>query len=183
VGSQRTARYRPRLETGTYARDALWRLEPFIFPELWKPYLEVSEFILDVLDDLLASADMSRIHGDCHRGNLLKSDLGYHLIDFDDCMTGPVGQDFWMLLNGRWPDDDATRDFDSLAEGYLELRALPDDVEEWFEPLRGYRVIMYSTWIAARWPDPSFQKLFPGFRDYNWWAEELRQLDAIARSL
>ena len=41
-----------------------------------------------------------RLHGDCHRGNVLWTDDGPHFVDLDDCVTGPAMQDLWMLLSG-----------------------------------------------------------------------------------
>ena len=40
-----------------------------------------------------------RILSDCHRGNILWTDLGPHFVDLDDCLTGPAVQDVWMLLS------------------------------------------------------------------------------------
>jgi Ser/Thr protein kinase RdoA (MazF antagonist) len=45
-------------------------------------------------------ARSGRILGDCHRGNILWTDLGPHFVDLDDCVTGPAIQDLWMLLAG-----------------------------------------------------------------------------------
>lgn len=47
-----------------------------------------------------------RLHGDLHPGNLLWNESGPVFVDFDDCCSGPVIQDLWMLLPG---DDDGRR--------------------------------------------------------------------------
>ena len=41
-----------------------------------------------------------RLHGDLHPGNMLWTDAGPHLVDFDDAATGPAIQDLWMFLSG-----------------------------------------------------------------------------------
>ena len=46
--------------------------------------------------------------------------------------------------------------------------------------LRGLRIFTYAAWIARRWDDPSFPKLFPEFNSYTYWAEETEALEAIA---
>src|SRR5690606_38043139 len=42
-----------------------------------------------------------RLHGDCHPGNILWRDERAHIVDLDDCLTGPAMQDLWMFLSGE----------------------------------------------------------------------------------
>lgn len=56
-----------------------------------------------------------RLHGDCHRGNILWRD-GTHFVDLDDCRTGPAVQDLWMLISGK--PEDRRRQWRWLLEGY-----------------------------------------------------------------
>ena len=66
-----------------------------------------------------ASREM-RLHGDCHRGNVLWTDAGPHFVDLDDCLTGPAIQDLWMLLSGiAQRDGRAAR---AAAGGLLAVR-------------------------------------------------------------
>ena len=102
-------------------------------------------------------------------------------MDFDDSVMGPVAQDFWMLLSGD--EDESQDDLECLMNGYLELRNLNESDLDILPALRGLRIIHYSGWIARRWEDPSFPKLFPQFHDFNHWAEETEALEAIARKL
>jgi hypothetical protein len=44
-------------------------------------------------------------------------------------------------------------------------------------------MLYYSSWIAKRWKDPSFPKLFPNFGTYNYWLEETDSLERIAATL
>jgi Ser/Thr protein kinase RdoA (MazF antagonist) len=182
VGARRKALHRPTLDAETYGWRALPRLERFVYPELWNRYEEACIAILEYLDDELDPSSFIRIHGDCHKGNLLHNGREFFFVDFDDFCNGPVVQDFWMLLSGSLDEDSAHAEQDEICEGYEELREIPDD---WhlFEPLRGLRIIHYANWIAQRWNDPFFKQIFPVFETYNYWLDELNRLDAIASSL
>ena len=71
----------------------------------------------------------------------------------------------------------------ALLAGYEELRKFDDSQLKLMPALRGLRIIHYAGWIARRWDDPTFPKLFPQFRDYSYWAEEVEALEKIAWSL
>lgn len=186
VGARRAAKHRPSLIAEMYGWPALERLQDYVYPELWRDYRNACEDILEYLEDEIDPASFIRIHGDCHKGNLIntgaKDGQPFSFVDFDDFCNGPVVQDFWMLLSGSLDDDDANFEQDEICEGYEELRAIPD---EWHlcEPLRGLRIIHYGGWIANRWNDPFFKRIFPGFTSYNYWADELHRLQKIASEL
>ncbi len=182
VGSRRVARFRPTLNTETFGWSILDRLEQWVFPEVWQRYYEAASLILNYLDDNLMPETFIRIHGDCHKGNLLHTGSNFFFVDFDDFVNGPTVQDFWMLLSGSIDQDDASEEQEQICLGYEELRELPD---EWhlFEPLRGLRVISYAGWIAQRWDDQFFKRIFPTFNTYNYWAEEVGVLEKIATNL
>lgn len=198
VGARRPALHRLTLDAETYGYHALDRLERIVYPEMWTRYRDATEAILEYLDDELDPRENIRIHGDCHKGNLLQVDSamtttpaaldgakhgGFFFVDFDDCCNGPAVQDFFMLLSGASDHDDhAKRELDSLLNGYEELRAVPDNLYL-LEALRGLRIIHYSGWIAARWEDPFFPSLFPDFHNYNWWASECLRIEQIAAGL
>ena len=63
---------------------------------------------------------LQRVHGDCHRGNLLWSSQGVTLVDFDDTAMGPAVQDVWMLVPGR--DDEAIVAREVLLQAYERRR-------------------------------------------------------------
>ncbi len=182
VGSRKKAKHRLTLDAKTFGWDVLSRLEQFVYPELWSAYQDVSCIILEYLEDELVTENFIRIHGDCHKGNLLHSGDEFFFVDFDDFVNGPEVQDFWMLLSGISTDIYASREYDEMCSGYEELRVLPDD---WhlIEGLRGLRIISYAAWIAHRWQDPFFKRIFPNFTTYNYWADELHQLERIASAL
>ena len=114
------------------------------------------------------------IHGDCHRGNVLWTDDGPHLVDFDDCATGPAVADFWMLLDG----DPATRSrqLEVLLEGYEQFAEFDYRQLRLLEVLKSARMIEYAAWIARRWDDPTFPASFPWFGQVRFWEEHVANL-------
>jgi Ser/Thr protein kinase RdoA (MazF antagonist) len=163
-------------ELGRDARD-------FVLDGDWMPdylatkYAEVTDELLDAVEARAADwggARRGRILGDCHRGNILWTDLGPHFVDLDDCLMGPAIQDLWMLLaGGRQEMRSELRD---LLKGYEQF--LPFDRSEiaLIEPLRALRMIHYAGWLARRWHDPAFPKAFPWFAEPRYWEQHHRSL-------
>jgi Ser/Thr protein kinase RdoA (MazF antagonist) len=183
VGARKPAQHRATLNAQTYGRALMPKLEQFVYPELWSRYARVADDIFDYLDEVLDESTFIRLHGDCHKGNLLLTGRGeFFFVDFDDFCNGPVVQDFWMLLSGSLGDEEAEAEQAEICAGYEELREIPD---EWhlFEPLRALRIINYAGWIANRWNDLFFQQMFPLFTTYNYWLDELGRLERIASEL
>jgi Ser/Thr protein kinase RdoA (MazF antagonist) len=186
IGSRRIAEHRPTLGVAEYGWPALEILQNWVTPELWNRYDEVAHKLFDFLDDHLRPDEFIRIHGDCHKGNLLQSVLysspgipkDFFFVDFDDFCNGPEVQDFWMLLG---VGEEGLEGREQLLKGYEELRDLDTDQFLLFEPLRALRIIHYAAWIARRWEDPSFPKLFPHFNSYLYWLEEIETLERIVR--
>ncbi len=209
VGEQRPALHRPHLTPEDLGWPALDRLSQWVAPEVWSRYEKAAEEILAFLEEALEPEKFIRIHGDCHKGNLLQQDRRWDLteaekfgealgsdqmgrqfffVDFDDFCMGPVVQDFWMLFaasgsQGEQDKEDLRREQESLLAGYTELRDFRTSDLELIPGLRGLRIIHYAGWIARRWQDPSFPRLFPQFRDYSYWAEETEALERIAWGL
>lgn len=179
VGARKPARYRPSLDTSHYGGwGTLQTLESWVSPEVRTRYMEAAEHLLGAIDDTFEPSLFQRIHGDCHRGNLLSNGENYFLVDFDDSVSGPPIQDFWMLLSGDKESFEAERD--ALMTGYEETRTFEWDQWDWIPLLRALRIIGYSGWIAARWEDPSFPRLFPEFGSYPYWAKETEALEKLA---
>jgi Ser/Thr protein kinase RdoA (MazF antagonist) len=164
-------------ELGRKARD-------FVLTGDWMPdylaakYAEVTEELLLEVESRAegwGGARLGRIHGDCHRGNILWTDLGPHFVDLDDCQTGPAIQDLWMLLSGG--QQEMRTELTDLLAGYEQF--LPFDRSEiaLIEPLRALRMIHYSAWLARRWHDPAFPKAFPWFAEPRYWEDHYRALD------
>ena len=156
----------------------------FVLDGDWMPdylatkYADVTDELLDEVEvraDGWHGARLGRILGDCHRGNILWTDLGPHFVDLDDCLTGPAIQDLWMLLAGD--QQEMRTGLRDLLQGYEQF--LPFDRGEiaLIEPLRALRMIHYSAWLARRWHDPAFPKAFPWFAEPRYWEQHLRSLE------
>jgi Ser/Thr protein kinase RdoA (MazF antagonist) len=183
IGEEKTFKHRLEFTPEQFIQPALKALEPFCHEDVVNNYFDVAETISQFLAERLQPEKFIRIHGDCHRGNLLELDLAgktreFFLVDLDDCVSGPPAQDFWMLFSGDETESDP--DLEALLSGYLELRHLAESDLEILPGLRGLRIIHYAGWIARRWEDPSFPKLFPQYLTYQYWSEELSALEDIA---
>jgi Ser/Thr protein kinase RdoA (MazF antagonist) len=180
VGRAGRFQHRSRLSIEDLGRNA----RDFVLDGDWMPdylaakYEDLTEALLLEIEaqaDGWGGARLGRILGDCHRGNILWTDLGPHFVDLDDCLTGPVIQDLWMLLSGSQPE--MRTELTDLLRGYEQF--LPFDRNELalIEPLRALRMIHYSAWLARRWDDPAFPKAFPWFAEPRYWEEHYRALD------
>ena len=180
VGRARRFENRLRLsmeDLGRKARD-------FVLDGDWMPdylatkYEALTEELLNEVElraDGWRGASLGRIHGDCHRGNILWTDAGPHFVDLDDCLTGPAIQDLWMLLAGS--TQEMRVEMRDLLKGYEQF--LPFDRVELalIEPLRALRMIHYSAWLARRWHDPAFPLAFPWFAEPRYWEQHYRSLE------
>lgn len=123
---------------------------------------------------------MLRIHGDCHRGNVLWTDDGPHFVDLDDCCNGPVIQDLWMLLSGERAE--MTAQLCDLLEGYEEFGEFNASELHLIEALRSLRMMHYAAWLARRWDDPAFPQAFPWFNTVQYWEQHVLELrEQLAR--
>jgi Ser/Thr protein kinase RdoA (MazF antagonist) len=181
TGARRPATTRLTLGTEHFGDPALEVIEKFIAPEMKRRYVDAAESILDRIDEVLPEFKPIRIHGDCHRGNLLNDGNTFFFVDFDDFCNGPEVQDFWMLTGGDAEEEAINQEL--LLEGYLQLREFDRTQFELIPLLKGLRTIHYSGWIGRRWQDPSFPKLFPDYREYSYWAEETESLEKLAWNL
>lgn len=170
--------HRLRLDVETFGdtpREALLEGE-WLPPALVEAYDAVSLQLLEATEarlDAVMPATL-RLHGDLHRSNLLAREALLHLVDFDDCLTGPAVQDLWMFVDGS-PDEQAAQ-WEALLEGYETF--MPFDRSEFLlvEPLRALRMIHYAGWLARRWHDPAFPRAFPWFGEPRWWEEHVLSL-------
>lgn len=186
IGEQKKAQHRPMFNTETRGWPSLEALEPFVSSELWSRYEKAASEIFDFLESHLDQSSFIRIHGDCHRGNLLYTDragedIEFFFIDFDDFCNGPPVQDFWMLFSSDESGNQHEQDL--IFSGYEELRKLDRSQLVCMSALRGLHIVHYGAWIARRWIDPTFPHLFPQFKEYIYWAEETEVLEKIAWSL
>ncbi|MBK1710222.1 MULTISPECIES: serine/threonine protein kinase [Marichromatium] len=179
VGATRPFAHRPRLDIdafGTGPRVLLLDQE-WIPAELRETYTEVSASALAAVAECYARAGRVReirLHGDCHRGNLLWTDAGPHFVDFDDARSGPAVQDLWMLLSGSRAEQ--SRQLADVLAGYEDFCDF--DVRELHlvEALRTLRLIHHAAWLARRWQDPAFPAAFPWFATTHYWEQHIAQL-------
>ena len=79
-------------------------------------------------------------------------------------------------------DADGVRQRQVLLQAYRQFRDFDDGWLRLIEPLRALRFINYSTWIARRWQDPTFQRTFNHFGTLQYWQREIQDLrEQIAR--
>jgi len=115
-----------------------------------------------------------RLHGDCHRSNVLWTDDGPHFVDLDDCCNGPAIQDLWMLLSGE--RGEMTEQMCDLLEGYEEFATLDLNELHLIEALRTLRMMHYAAWLARRWNDSAFPLAFPWFNTNQYWEQHVLEL-------
>jgi Ser/Thr protein kinase RdoA (MazF antagonist) len=179
VGSRATFKQRLTLDVagfGTASRDYLLASEliPIDLRPAWSAAAEAVLVAIRSAFEEVGTVNKLRIHGDCHIGNILWSDSGAHLVDLDDCVSGPAIQDFWMLLSG---DAQAMAlQLDELLEGYEQFCRFDPRELRLLEALRGLRLLHYSAWLARRWNDPAFLLAFPWFNSQRYWQDRILEL-------
>lgn len=113
-----------------------------------------------------------RIHGDVHRGNVMWNHHGPFLMDFDDSLQGPVQQDLWLMVPGVDEEDKVLNKV--FLESYCEFtqKNLVLD-RKLIESLRTLRMVRFVGWIAKRYEDPFFEKMFPHFLTDGFWEQQV----------
>jgi Ser/Thr protein kinase RdoA (MazF antagonist) len=143
--------------------------------EVKPEFEELCATVIGALAPRFEGLGLRRIHGDCHRGNILdRPGEGLYVIDFDDMMTGPAAQDIWLLL----PDhaSKCRRELGLLVEGYETF--LPFDRRELglVEGLRFMRMVYFLAWRARQRHDLWFRESFPDWGSKAFWITELEDL-------
>jgi Ser/Thr protein kinase RdoA (MazF antagonist) len=183
VGETADAPNRPRLEARASALAPLDFLDEqgFLPAECRRRYRAAVEEIAALYANWSEGVPVHRIHGDCHVGNLLRTDAGWCFLDFDDFVVGPAVHDVWMLLPGR--DAEGARQRALLIRAYEQFRAFDARWLRLVEPLRAFRFVFYAAWIAKRWEDHAFPAAFPHFGTADYWENETRDLEELAARL
>ena len=178
IGASRPFAHREALTVANFGHESLATLLDgnFIPASLLPAYHSVARDLLARLDELFARVEYTaiRLHGDCHPGNLLLRDEQFHIVDLDDCRTGPAVQDLWMLLAGD--RQERLRQISELIDGYQEFHDFAPRELALIEGLRSLRLIHYSAWLARRWDDPAFPASFPWFGSERYWGEQVLTL-------
>jgi Ser/Thr protein kinase RdoA (MazF antagonist) len=176
----RSARFEHRQDINVQrmlADSRTFLLDGFIPDELQPAYASLTADLLTAVDTTYAEvteADLIRLHGDCHVGNIMWRDDVAHFVDLDDCVTGPAVQDLWMFLNGERHDRELQ--LSELIEGYREFCDFDPRQLRWIEALRTLRLVHYAAWLARRWDDPAFPRAFTWFNTERYWAEHILEL-------
>ncbi len=179
MGAIRSYRHRPTVDIDTLAVDA----QSFLLDNRFIPD-HLTTAYQTLTDDLIAQIRICferagevqhlRLHGDCHPGNILWTDEGPHIVDFDDARMGPAVQDLWMFLSGN--REYMTARLADLLEGYTRFHDFNPAELHLVEALRTLRMIHYAAWIALRWSDPAFPQAFPWFNTTGYWEEHILAL-------
>lgn len=173
VGARMPFQHRPTISLEEYLHQPRKILEQsqFIPFHLENAFFNDLDLLIQSLqqqwDD---SANIIRLHGDCHPGNILWRD-GPMFVDLDDSRNGPAVQDLWMMLNGERADK--LMQLDILLEAYQEFNDFNTNELKLIEPLRGLRMVHYMAWLAKRWQDPAFPLAFPWFNDPKYWESQV----------
>ena len=177
VGARHASRDRITLAPEASLTEQLYFLEDgnFIPGELRDEYCGEVEAIIDAIIPLFEGVPSIRIHGDCHRGNILhRSGGAFHLIDFDDMAMGPPVQDIWMLLPGH--PRESLAELDALVEGYETFRPFVWDELRLVEALRAMRYVHYAAWCGRQQADQGFVQTVPGWGSSEYWQQEIEML-------
>lgn len=168
------------LNIPNYGDDALNRLDQssFVRSPLGQRYMYVADAFLDLIEPILADVEAIPVHGDCHVGNILWDGEAPFLLDFDDMVIAPPAQDLWLVVPGR--DEESRKQLDIILEAYTDFCDFDESTLSLIEPLRGLRLIHYTGWIAKRWEDPIFQRMFTQFASDAFWAGEIEALQEIS---
>ncbi len=178
VGAARTFASRQNISIERMiAASREFLLAEFIPADLREAYESLSADIqrtAAAVYDNVGEADVQRIHGDCHVGNILWRDNTAHFVDLDDCCTGPAVQDLWMFLNGE--RHERQLQISELIEGYSEFCDFRPMQLRWIEALRAMRLVHYAAWLGRRWQDPAFPRSFTWFNSPRYWSDHILEL-------
>lgn len=177
VGSHTDATHRIRLHPDhSTAHDLNELLSGGHVTARHRPSFErVAREILDAIRPLFKDVALIRVHGDCHRANILeRPGEGLILIDFDDMAMGPAVQDLWMLL----PEHAAASqlELDWILEGYRTFCEFDARTLRLIEPLRAMRILYFIRWCSMQISDPVFNRNFPNWGTDAFWGQQTNEL-------
>jgi Ser/Thr protein kinase RdoA (MazF antagonist) len=179
VGGAEPFRVRRRIDAQTYGHRALQRLldGDALPPSQAGAFAGAAQTALTLVERCQAAAGevtALRLHGDFHPGNILWRDEGPHIVDLDDCCSGPAVQDLWMLLSGSQAS--MRTQVVHVLEGYRSFMRFDARELLLIEPLRTLRMLHHSAWLAERWSDPAFPAAFPWFGSAAYWSQQTEAL-------
>jgi len=186
IGAAQPFQVRRTLDAATFGQRPLQRLldGDVVTPAQRQPFEAAARAALALVDAAFAAVDdlaLLRLHGDFHPGNILWRDEGPHIVDLDDCCSGPAVQDLWMLLSGS--QHEMRSQLHHVLDGYRTFMRFDTRELSLVEPLRTLRMLHHSAWLAERWSDPAFPAAFPWFGSAAYWSQQTlalrEQIDAM----
>jgi Ser/Thr protein kinase RdoA (MazF antagonist) len=178
VGGTQRFRHRPGIDPQSMiAASSEFLLRHFIPAELGPAYSSLCRDLLAGVEAVwteVSEADLIRVHGDCHGGNILWRDDTAHFVDLDDCRNAPAVQDLWMFLSGERHQRELQ--LSELMEGYSDFAEFEPRQLRWVEALRTMRIVHYAAWLGRRWQDPAFPRAFTWFNTERYWADHILEL-------
>ena len=127
-------------------------LDDFVHPLYTSDFREkVAVFIQkcqNAFEDLAKIENSQLIHADLHFGNVLQTDTGLAIIDFDDAGFGSRSQDLAIAI--FYLRDDLAKER-KLLEGYQSITALPQHFPDFLEELLVARqLLLLNTLIESQ---------------------------------
>lgn len=175
-GEKRKSSHRITIDPKLSALADVEHLCSSVIPERHRAsYKSAAMRIIESSIPLFENTERIRIHGDCHRGNILdRLEEGLLLIDFDDMAMGPPVQDLWLLLPDRAKN--STREITLFREGYERFRQFDGNGVRCIESLRAMRMIYFVAWCSRQKDDFLFKKNFPDWGSDPFWQKETNDL-------
>jgi Ser/Thr protein kinase RdoA (MazF antagonist) len=168
----------PELLTAAFVEELL--SDGLVHPDHVDKWKETCGSTLRDIAPLFLGVPFQRIHGDCHRANIIdRPGTGLALIDFDDMMTGPAVQDLWLVLPSH--TSESRRELNLLLDGYEQFAAFDASTLRLIEPLRFMRMIYFLAWRARQRNDAWFRGSFPEWGSEAFWIKETEDLLDQAR--
>lgn len=138
-------------------------------------FLSLAESVIATIAPCFSETEMIRIHGDCHRANLIhRPGESFYLIDFDDMAVGPPIQDLWMLLPGTLAE--SGYQLELLLAGYETFKPFDRSSLKLIEPLRAMRYLHYISWCAWQYVEDGQTLISDRFGSYDYWQQEIADL-------
>ena len=148
----------------------------FMPEDLLARFRDLTDSLIREITPLFDKKKMIRIHGDCHFSNLIyRPGESFYIIDFDDMVTGPPVQDFWMLLPGH--REDSLAEIEIFLEGYEMFRGFDMNSLRLIEPLRAMRYIHYTAWCAYQFAEDGETRVYEDFGSRHYWQTEMGDLE------
>lgn len=148
----------------------------FMSPHQAGRFRDVTGRIVEIALREFEGVELQRIHGDCHRANILeRPDEGLMVIDFDDMVMGPAVQDIWLLLPGH--ANGPRRETNLIIEGYEQFMEFDDRQLRLVEILRAMRIIYFLSWCSTQVDDFKFLSNFPDWGSEMFWQREVADLE------